>query len=567
MLPTAFKQNRLAVRMVAYLAPIAILPMLFALYSLSNHYRSVKKQSLVDNKMIASLLMEQFDQYIQQIDMVLQQAARNEIFGTDNLFLKREVLSSLTTLHQDIDKVLLVDSEQNILMGEPLDPMIEAKSFQESFGRPMPIPSESLEFIPDSDGKAPSFYIVKPVIMNASLKYLVARVKLNSWYTKTLETLSRKSIIVTLLPNDQNQTPLVISQEERPEILSFFGKLRADGLETTFNVEGETFDVIAEPSRLFPQHILVAQSRDAIMAKPHRLLISYLFLMAVLVGVVVFAVLKLIRQGATVDAELQLAEVVQRAMLSNETKMTHKSKLSYHYEPAAHLGGDWFYVFEDVHGRYLYALMGDITGHGLPQGIVSTAMNGAMCMVEQLIKTSTQKFQPKSFELVKLIDSTIRSLSSDGKITTTCLAIQVDLINSAIYVCNAGHTFPLILKHKSGVNIMSHLAKNQHGMLGLIQGGESEFTETRYHLDAGDLLVMYTDGLTEARDAQKATFRRALHRNLRNVRDYSEPAALKKEILRLLTAHTQGAAQIDDICFVIIQPVPLRHEERNRRRA
>jgi len=271
--------------------------------------------------------------------------------------------------------------------------------------------------------------------------------------------------------------------------------------------------------------------------------------------------LSLVRDTALIATELQVAETVQRSMIIDEAKLPAIAAFAFHYEPVLRVGGDWFSVIESPDGSSVYLILGDVTGHGLAQGLITTAMAGAMTIIEAMIHDVDQASTKRPAHIVSLLDSVMHSLVGKSNLRMTCVAAQLDFATMQLTICNAGHTFPLILRQSSSSKPrLEALAKNQQIMLGddpTVKLAAHSYTDTTYDFGPEDLLLFYTDGLTEALDKDGWAFVRKFQRHISRVSSAQQVGTLCQDVLSLFSAHVKDVPVKDDICLVVVGKKPL----------
>lgn len=294
-------------------------------------------------------------------------------------------------------------------------------------------------------------------------------------------------------------------------------------------------------------------TRVAFRKSPDEATISLLHSLMTLVETTLIKQEMIVR-GALVSTELELAEVVQRNVMAENRELARSERVSFHYQPASRLGGDWFYLIEDDKNDCLYVILGDVTGHGLAQGLVTTAVKGALDVLEILLKGGNGVVDGPA-SLVSFLDRIVWRVAGTSELTMTCLAAQIDFRNNVLHVCNAGHTFPILVREDGAANVARHLYKHQHEMLGLTKdaSGTKRYESTSYDLRPGDYLVLYTDGLSGAKNLKSEIFGRFLFRSLRQPRPFSSARAMKDDILAMFSYYTQGAPIDDDVCFLVVR--------------
>ncbi|MBM4252757.1 MAG: serine/threonine-protein phosphatase [Deltaproteobacteria bacterium] len=264
-----------------------------------------------------------------------------------------------------------------------------------------------------------------------------------------------------------------------------------------------------------------------------------------------------IREKAFIDTELQVAETMQQSMVFDYKSNPPQSVVvADHYEPVLRVGGDWFSVIESSDGRNVFVIMGDVTGHGLAQGLITTAMAGAMTLVEGLIKGQQAATFMTPADIITHLATVMRKLLGKSTLRMTCVAAQVNFEVGTLAICNAGHTFPLLLRQSdAGSTKAEPLSRLQQNML----GGEDRWDKTgqgyvnaTYNIGKRDLIVFYTDGLTEARSKDGRGFYRPFQRQFGKISSVRSATALRDEILAQFRSHTSDVPAEDDICLMVI---------------
>jgi serine phosphatase RsbU (regulator of sigma subunit) len=242
-------------------------------------------------------------------------------------------------------------------------------------------------------------------------------------------------------------------------------------------------------------------------------------------------------------------------MLLDESRLPANAAISFHYEPVLRVGGDWFSVIESRDGNSLYMLLGDVTGHGLAQGLVTTAMAGALSVVEATIREGEGGTLTRPSQIVTQLGNVVRKLAGKSNLRMTCVAAKLDFRTMQLLVCNAGHTFPLRLHQRPGEKIkVESLAKNQQYMLGddSPEIEAHEYTDAVYEFHKDDLLLFYTDGLTEAVDKEGRAFNRKFHRHFGRMEEARSVQQLRDDLLKLFKSHVADVPVKDDICLLIV---------------
>lgn len=275
-------------------------------------------------------------------------------------------------------------------------------------------------------------------------------------------------------------------------------------------------------------------------------------IMHAMVGLVEATIAKqdTIRRSALVSTELEMAEAVQRNVLADNVATRSKHRVSFHYEPASRLGGDWFYLIENPDRDSVFVIIGDVTGQGLTQGLVTTAVKGALDAVKELIRSGRGIDIGGPAGLMALIASVVKRVAGANDLMMTSLVAEIDFTQRQMRLCNAGHTFPILVRRGDDANEVTHLHRNQQSFLGF--GEEHSYEETAYLLSPDDVIVIYSDGLSSAKNVKRPIFGRILFRGLRERQQRIDAVKVRDDIVTMFRYYTQGRAIDDDVCFLVV---------------
>jgi len=269
-----------------------------------------------------------------------------------------------------------------------------------------------------------------------------------------------------------------------------------------------------------------------------------------------------IRESAFITAELQVAETVQRSMLPDASRRHRQAAVAWHFEPVLRVGGDWFNCIESKDGSSIFAILGDVTGHGLAQGLVTTAVSGAMQVVESLIHDLGDVVVDRPSQFVTILNSVITRIAGKSNLRMTCVAVRLDFKRGELTVCNAGHTFPVLLKPRetSEKFTAKSVVRRAQPMLGEATGSSARhrYFDEQFEFGKDDRLLLYTDGLVDATDPAGKSFMRGFMRQINRSDSRSSVEEIKTEIIQNLRKHTAAVPIKDDICLVVIGRRPTK---------
>lgn len=204
--------------------------------------------------------------------------------------------------------------------------------------------------------------------------------------------------------------------------------------------------------------------------------------------------------------------------------------------PSRAVGGDYYDFIKYPDGR-VAIMVGDVAGKGMPAALLMSSLQARVHVVFEEPDDLAKK-------LTRLNKSTCANCPDNRFITFfTCIA---DPKTGQLTYANAGHNPPLVVRAKGGFELLEGAGGMILGILPM-----SKYEEAAVTLDRGDILVLFSDGVTEEVDPNDQQFGEERLANM--VAELSDrPAAeIVEEIHRAVHAFTQGAPAADDITVVI----------------
>lgn len=244
-----------------------------------------------------------------------------------------------------------------------------------------------------------------------------------------------------------------------------------------------------------------------------------------------------------VESELRTAASIQSDMLPKPITGRTDIDICAVMKPAREVGGDLFdYVFIDP--THLFFVIGDVSGKGIPAALfMATA------------KTLMRGFARNALSPAEILQQTNNYLEEENDncmFITVCCGL-LDCVTGEAVCCNAGHNLPVYL-HADG---SSSLLQMSAGFpLGPFHQDSPDFyAEERFQLKPGETLVLYTDGITEAMNADNEPFGSG---RLQQALAAAAPGkgSLKQTMDSLVNAvkgHAGNARQSDDLTVLMIQ--------------
>jgi phosphoserine phosphatase RsbU/P len=237
------------------------------------------------------------------------------------------------------------------------------------------------------------------------------------------------------------------------------------------------------------------------------------------------------------ERELALASEIQQRFQPTAPPHVNGYELQGISFPCYEIGGDYYDFIEREDGRLVIAL-GDVSGKGTAAALLMSSLHAAV------------HAQAGSHDtLVSTISAVNRYLAENipANRFVTLFYAELDPESGALSFLNAGHNPPLIV-HSAGT--VEQLAS---GGLPLGIKPDAEYREGRTQLQRGDVLVVYSDGVTEAVSPSGEEYgaTRLYEVVSRNIE--ASAAGIRDRIESSLTKFSQGTSAADDITLVIVK--------------
>ena len=243
-------------------------------------------------------------------------------------------------------------------------------------------------------------------------------------------------------------------------------------------------------------------------------------------------------------AELQLAREVQTAVLPAGSLTVHGEfgcTVVGSMQPAKEVGGD-FYDYFLIGEDKLGFVIADVSGKGIPAALF---MMRAMTLISNHVLEGKSPAEALQSANIELCDN-----NEKGMFVTVWLGI-LELTTGKLEFANAAHNPPVLKKAGESFIFMDHKTYRR----GLVLAGlpETKYRNNEISLDHGDMMFLYTDGVTEAANPKLELYgeERLLACLMEN---YAlEPADLIRAVRADIDAFAAGAEQYDDITMLVLK--------------
>jgi phosphoserine phosphatase RsbU/P len=239
------------------------------------------------------------------------------------------------------------------------------------------------------------------------------------------------------------------------------------------------------------------------------------------------------------DDEMASAAVIQRALLPDVETFVAETGLdvSAAMAPAKDVGGDFFDLVQLADGRVAIGV-GDVCGKGVPAALF-------MGITRTLIRINLRETPDLPGALLKA--NAYLTNNNAAQLFATLLYAAYDPLTGGLEYCSCGHLAPLLRRADGAIEVLP-VGGLPFGLFDTMRARIQTAT-----LRAGDLLCLYTDGVTEAEDATGAEFGAE---RLVGLLKESQAAGAVENVARIVGAvheFSEGVAQFDDITCLVIR--------------
>jgi serine phosphatase RsbU (regulator of sigma subunit) len=237
------------------------------------------------------------------------------------------------------------------------------------------------------------------------------------------------------------------------------------------------------------------------------------------------------------EQELTLAQETQESLLPSSLPPFENFRIHAFSSPTRYVGGD-FYDFLQLNSGEWMGVLADVSGKGMSAALLSSMVLGALSME---FHSGTQ---PQ--EVLNRINRLLCEKSLSYQFVTLFLFVLSP--NGSGQFISAGHNPAYLFRSATGK--IEQLVSDAY-VLGMFDS--TFYQPCPLHLCTGDILVVYSDGLTDAENPQKEMFgEERLLELIQEAAPLGSPA-LEQRLLKAIEEFTQGTPQMDDITFVVVE--------------
>jgi serine phosphatase RsbU (regulator of sigma subunit)/pSer/pThr/pTyr-binding forkhead associated (FHA) protein len=244
---------------------------------------------------------------------------------------------------------------------------------------------------------------------------------------------------------------------------------------------------------------------------------------------------------ARLERELDIARQVQYSLLPEAVPQVAGYSFWAHYRAAGQVGGDFYDFLRLPNGRQV-VLLGDVAGKGIPAAL-------KMVKVATLCKVTLLSHPDDIEEAANVLNRAVCDAARETELVSLVLCV-IDPATHAVTVANAGH-MPPMFRRKNGC-IDEEIGERAGGfMLGVDR--EYAYKTASTHLDVGESVVLYSDGISDAMDPEGRRYsiervrKQLMHPQQRTA------AEIGQELLDDVERHVASGNQHDDMTLTVFR--------------
>ncbi|MCD6162888.1 MAG: SpoIIE family protein phosphatase [candidate division Zixibacteria bacterium] len=237
------------------------------------------------------------------------------------------------------------------------------------------------------------------------------------------------------------------------------------------------------------------------------------------------------------EEELAVARQIQMNLLPKTVPVYEKYEFAAFNHPSRQVGGD-YYDFLKMPDGNICSIVADVSGKGVGAALL-------VARLQAVLQTECKRGLPIDVMLAGINDFLVNSTTPDKFVTM--FFCELDCENGHLSFCNAGHNYPFILRNNNEIEYL----KEGGLVLGAFAG--AKYQHAKLNLEKGDILVIYTDGLSEAfNDNEEEYGEERLISDVRKAR--SKPAQfICGHLIKNIRQFASDSVEVDDMTLIVIK--------------
>ena len=247
----------------------------------------------------------------------------------------------------------------------------------------------------------------------------------------------------------------------------------------------------------------------------------------------------LLLDSARINRELEIAKEIQQSFLSSFPSQLPGLQMACCCQPAAQVGGDYYDYFAPEKGL-VDLVIADITGHSVGSALLMTETRSVLHA-----KVNAER---SPGNLLSVVNDLLHNDLCRAELQLSMFYARLDTEKSTLVYANAGHNRPFLYRSRNGV--LEELDAD-----GILMGilTNVNFEEKTINVESGDVLFMYTDGVTETENVQEELFGSVRLGSIIATNAKDNPQEIIDAIMAGLAIFSGPKPRADDVAMVVVK--------------
>ena len=327
---------------------------------------------------------------------------------------------------------------------------------------------------------------------------------------------------------------------KKPVVLTLFIVLNVGAMMAEYHVEQFLFGQVEESRILTANHLFTFTQQEIDRIDVRRPLFGVIAIFLLSAGYTLFlrVVGEETKKRARLETEVAVARRIQQSLQPSTAFKTDWCEAAGITVPATEVGGDYFDMIK-ISDDEAVIVIADVSGHGVGAGILSA-------MTKSALHTELHHTTVPAALMYNLNNAVYQV--TDKKMFVSFAYLLLDRRTMTAHVATAGHP-PIFLIQKSDGAIIEIRTPN----LALAVQASTQYTEQAVHLNHGDVLILYTDGITEAMNDKGEQFGADRLKELISNTERGSSEALSNSIMASVRTFAIKKEFADDATIVVVR--------------
>ena len=244
------------------------------------------------------------------------------------------------------------------------------------------------------------------------------------------------------------------------------------------------------------------------------------------------------------DASVETAQLLQSTLLPSQIPPTPGLQIAARYQPVddgAVVGGDFYDVFRRADGRSFGLSIGDVSGKGVHAASLTA-------LARHTIRAASRRGSSAAAVLAELNDAILADDSADRYLTVAHMILRPEQMATNVTLSLGGHPQPFLRSADGGVR-----AVGQPGSAVGLLDASGRWSDDHLTLAVGNILVLYTDGLTDVRHHETGELAGDLIASVLAQSEAKDAESLADELLDAVLDFAGGRRR-DDMALLVLYP-------------